>query len=81
MRLFYLKLWSEKKRPEQALREAQLAILDHPELCTKLARSRGPNFSQAVTLAESAAPRTLGKRANPRLWAAFVLSTASVGDE
>jgi CHAT domain-containing protein len=81
MRLFYRKLWVEKKRPERALREAQLAILDHPELCTELARSRGPNFSKAATLAESPAPRTVGKRTSPRLWAAFVISAASMNGE
>jgi CHAT domain-containing protein/tetratricopeptide (TPR) repeat protein len=81
MRLFYRKLWVEKKRPERALREAQLAILDHPELCSELARSRGPNFSKAVTLAESSTPRTVGKRTSPSLWAAFVLSTASLSSE
>jgi CHAT domain-containing protein len=73
MRVFYHKLWVEEKSPLAALREAQLALLRHPERIEQLAKTRGPDFGQVVKLVEGGhqAPQTT---ADPKLWAAFVLS-------
>jgi CHAT domain-containing protein/tetratricopeptide (TPR) repeat protein len=72
MRLFYHKLWNEKKPPAVALREAQLALLHHPEQIKTLA-TRGANFSKAGDLpATGTWPRA--STASPRLWAAFVIA-------
>ena len=67
MRLFYHRLWVEKKPPLQALREAQLWLYDHPERIAEVTRTRGL----------SKVPRTdrqAGGRAPTKLWASFVLS-------
>ena len=72
MRLFYHKLWNEKKPPAIALREAQLALLHHPEQVKSFA-TRGANFSKAGDLpATGTSPRA--STASPRLWAAFVIA-------
>jgi len=74
MRLFYYKLWAEKKSPAIALREAQLAILRNPEQTEMLATTRGPVFEKMVKLTDRQ-PRSSARRsASPRLWAAFILS-------
>ena len=73
MRLFYQKLWEERKSPAAVLREAQLALLHHPEQIQSLATTRGPNFSKATKLVEEA-NRETAKTASPRLWAAFVIA-------
>jgi CHAT domain-containing protein/Tfp pilus assembly protein PilF len=74
MRLFYHKLWAEKKSPAIALREAQLAILRNPDQTELLATTRGPVFEKMVKLTDRQ-PRSSARRsASPRLWAAFILS-------
>jgi CHAT domain-containing protein len=74
MRLFYYKLWAEKKSPAIALREAQLAILRNPDQTEMLATTRGPVFEKMVKLTDRQ-PRSSARRsASPRLWAAFILS-------
>jgi CHAT domain-containing protein len=74
MKLFYSKLWQEKKPPLEALREAQLTIYRNPDLIPQLARSRAPDFSTTVKLVESRRPDPTAKTASPRLWAAFVFA-------
>jgi CHAT domain-containing protein len=74
MRLFYHKLWVEKKSPATALREAQLEILRHPEQTELLATTRGPRFEETVKLTESQQRSGTRQSASPRLWAAFTLS-------
>src|SRR5262249_40434185 len=77
MAKFYHELWVNKKPPIEALREAQLTIYRHPELIPDLSGERGaPRLTEAVAVkpVESATARTAGKRADTRLWAAFVLS-------
>jgi len=79
MAKFYHELWVKKKEPITALREAQLTIYYHPERIPDLAGERGaPKFQAAVAAktAESGASATGEKRADTKLWAAFVLSGA-----
>src|SRR5262245_66614408 len=44
MGLFYRNLWVEKKAPLEALRQAQLYLLRHPEALPVLAKRRGESF-------------------------------------
>jgi CHAT domain-containing protein len=78
MSQFYHELRVNKRTPLAALREAQLTILRHPERVADLAGERGrPALEKAVKLGSAPAKRPgakKGKRAHPRLWAAFVLS-------
>jgi CHAT domain-containing protein/tetratricopeptide (TPR) repeat protein len=73
MRLFYHKLWNEKKPPATALREAQLALLHHPEQIKSFA-TRGPNFSKLADLPDGGIVKKGTLTASPRLWAAFVIA-------
>ncbi len=77
MKVFYHKLWMEKLSPLDALREAQLAILNHPENIDTLATSRGQEFVIAVNerKPKSSVPQNeRTRRGLPRLWAGFELS-------
>jgi tetratricopeptide (TPR) repeat protein/CHAT domain-containing protein len=76
MRLFYHKLWIEKKTPAAALREAQLALLHHPEQIESLATTRGPSFDHTVKLVDHGKRSPTAKTSSPRLWASFVISGA-----
>jgi CHAT domain-containing protein len=70
---FYHEMWVNKKPPIDALRVAQLTIYRHPELIPTLAGTRGrPELEKALRLPET--PPANGKRADTKLWAAFVLS-------
>src|SRR5258706_4492331 len=75
---FYHELWVNKKAPIEALREAQLTIYRHPERIPALAGERGrPDQEKAAKLGLAAAPNDPAaqtKRADTKLWAAFVLS-------
>lgn len=73
MRLFYHKLWNEKKPAAAALRESQLTLLHHPEQIKTLA-TRGPNFSKQADLPNGGKTRSRATTASPRLWAAFVIA-------
>jgi CHAT domain-containing protein len=80
MQQFYTNLWSKKMPKLEALRQAQLTVLNNPGLVVasraELAKHRGidekpeklPNGGQA------APPDTQPARSNPAHWAAFVLS-------
>jgi CHAT domain-containing protein len=78
MKLFYHKLWVESEPPLAALRGAQLALYRHPERIGTLAGARGPDFTQEVTIVEARdparTPNLPAARAEPWLWAGFVLS-------
>jgi CHAT domain-containing protein/tetratricopeptide (TPR) repeat protein len=81
MAIFYDQLWRLGKPPMDALRVAQLTLYHQPERIQELKQARGtPDFEKLVTRpvespgagapAGEAAPR----RADPKDWAAFVLS-------
>lgn len=72
MSRFYHALWIEKRPPLEALRQAQLTLLRHPERIDDLADRGRPDFAKTVRL--PAAPTTPTRRTPTRLWAAFVLS-------
>jgi len=75
MAKFYHELWVEKKEPLAALRAAQLTIYHHPELIPDLAGERGaPKAKEALSASPAKPPAA--KRADTKLWAAFVLSGA-----
>jgi CHAT domain-containing protein/tetratricopeptide (TPR) repeat protein len=77
MAKFYHELWINKKPPIAALREAQLTIYYHPELIPDLAGERGaPKLKEAVAVNSGRTPDVSPgvKRADTKLWAAFVLS-------
>ncbi len=79
MAQFYHELRASKKTPLQALRLAQLTIYRHPERIKDLAGLRGrPAREKAVKLGAAATAPGKAKegRAEPLLWAAFVLSGA-----
>ncbi|HLW66903.1 MAG TPA: CHAT domain-containing tetratricopeptide repeat protein [Gemmataceae bacterium] len=77
MAKFYHELWTNQKPPIEALREAQLTIYHHPELIPDLAGERGaPKLKEAVAV-KIGEPGNLvagSRRADTKLWAAFVLS-------
>src|SRR6202011_788454 len=75
MAKFYHELWINKKPPIEALREAQLTILHHPELIPDLAGERGaPRLKEAIAVKTTEKSLVARQRADSKLWAAFVLS-------
>ena len=83
MRLFYAQLWQEGKSTLEALRQAQLAIYRNPSKIKDWATlegeaftqaTRGPVLTPAKLPAAAAQDSEHGRRADPRTWAAFVLS-------
>jgi WD40 repeat protein/CHAT domain-containing protein len=76
MRLFYHKLWIEKKTPAIAFREAQQLILNNPDTIPDLAAARGAAMRTAVKLVSESAPSRSHKRSSPYLWAGFVISVS-----
>jgi CHAT domain-containing protein len=74
MRIFYHKLWAEKKSPATALREAQLCILNNPDQISTIASTRGPNFDKVVQHPDSGKKADGHKRSSPYLWAGFVIA-------
>jgi CHAT domain-containing protein/Tfp pilus assembly protein PilF len=75
MAKFYHELWINKKPPIEALREAQLTVYYHPELVPDLAGERGaPKLKEAVAIRAGSVSDEGKKRADTKLWAAFVLS-------
>jgi CHAT domain-containing protein len=74
MRLFYEKLWREQKSPAVALREAQLALLRHPQQIESLATTRGPNLDKTIKLIDHGQRTPTARTSGPRVWAAFMVS-------
>jgi CHAT domain-containing protein len=75
MAKFYHGLWQEGKTPLEALRQAQLTVLLHPERIEDLIDRSRPSAAKAIELppeAQSGAAKT--RRAPTRLWAGVVLS-------
>ncbi len=80
MEHFYTNLWSKKMPKLEALRQAQLTVLNDPGLVkarrAELAKQRGID-DKPEKLPEGgrvAAPSATATRSDPALWAAFVLS-------
>ena len=80
MEQFYTNLWSKKMPKLEALRQAQLTVLNNPGLVTarraELAKQRGID-EKPEKLPEGgqiAPPNAGATRSDPALWAAFVLS-------
>jgi CHAT domain-containing protein len=80
MEQFYANLWSKKMSKLEALRQAQLTVLNDPGLVTarrvELAKRRGID-EKPEKLPEDgkiAPPTARAPRRDPALWAAFVLS-------
>jgi CHAT domain-containing protein len=80
MEQFCTNLWSKKMPKLEALRQAQLTVLNNPGLVTarqaELAKQRGID-DKAEKLPEggrAAPPGVQAKRSDPALWAAFILS-------
>ncbi|MFI5460994.1 MAG: tetratricopeptide repeat protein [Isosphaerales bacterium] len=80
MEQFYTNLWSKKMPKLEALRQAQLTVLNDPGLVrargVELAKQRGidPNAVKLPDGGRVAPPDARAKRSDPALWAAFVLS-------
>jgi tetratricopeptide (TPR) repeat protein/CHAT domain-containing protein len=74
MRLFYHKLWADKKSPTVALREAQLWILNNPDQIPTLATVRGAKFDHIVQLPQGGKRPEVNKRSSPYFWAGFAVS-------
>lgn len=73
MKLFYYKLWKEKKKPIEALRESQLYLLRNPAQIDAIAKARGFGLDRPLTTPDGGT-RTSSTTADPRLWAAWILS-------
>jgi CHAT domain-containing protein len=85
---FYANLWTKKLPKLEALRQAQLAVLQHPDRVAKRADELRTELARRGVPAELLASRGLeskegegadsleaaSRRSHPALWAAFVLS-------
>ena len=70
MRQFYTNLWTHKMTRLEALRQAQLSMLDHYDLVSGEMRGLGTKPVKSSTQ-----PKTEGnQRLHPKFWAAFQLS-------
>jgi CHAT domain-containing protein len=86
MKVFYYKLWKEAKPPIEALRDAQLTIYRNPDLIDELADVEGEEVGEALrgprgpvlepVPIPKEGPSPVPRTADPRDWAAFVLSGA-----
>jgi CHAT domain-containing protein/tetratricopeptide (TPR) repeat protein len=79
MEQFYTNLWVKKMPKLEALRRAQLAVLNDPGLVTKrraelVKRGIGETPEKLPAGGSVAAPSVPRARSDPSLWAAFVLS-------
>jgi CHAT domain-containing protein len=75
MARFYHQLWTQKKPPLEALRQAQLEVYRHPG---RIAEWAGREFGGAeVPLPKGSGPEAKpGEHARTAQWAAFLLSGA-----
>ncbi len=80
MEQFYTNLWSKKMSKLEALRQAQLTVLNNPGLVrarqAELAKPRGIDEKpdKLPDGGQIAAPNAGATRSDPAFWAAFVLS-------
>jgi CHAT domain-containing protein len=72
MKQFYNNLWTKKLPKLEALRRAQLAVLNNPGLVEQK-RALGPKSAKVPDGGRPAPPPKAGTRSDPALWAAFVL--------
>jgi CHAT domain-containing protein len=73
MELLHTNLWRRKLSPLEALRQAQLAILDHPERVARR-RWKPPDRSLGAGQGELPLAGRSRRRRPPAWWAGFVLS-------
>jgi CHAT domain-containing protein len=76
MERFYANLWTKKLPKLEALREAQLAVLNDPGLVERrraAKRALGPKAENLPDGGRVAPAEGRGERSDPSLWAAFVL--------
>jgi CHAT domain-containing protein/Tfp pilus assembly protein PilF len=69
---FYANLWEKQMSREEALRQAQLSILNHPDDVARRRQALGSQSNQPAGTDKDAASTS-----HPALWAAFVLSGRS----
>jgi CHAT domain-containing protein len=69
---FYTNLWTKKLPRLEALRQAQLAVLNNPGLVEQ-ARGLGAKSEKLPEGGKVESPSGAGPRSDPALWAAFVL--------
>jgi CHAT domain-containing protein/Tfp pilus assembly protein PilF len=76
MKAFYYFLWTEQLPPAEALKNAQLRLLSHPELVELAERDRSPDFLNILKLPDTVEVKKerFKKKTSTRIWAAFVLS-------
>ncbi len=79
MEQFYTNLWDKKLPKLEALRLAQLAVLNDPGLVTKrraelAKRGIGETAVKLPPVGRIESPNGGATRSDPALWAAFVLS-------
>jgi CHAT domain-containing protein len=76
MEEFYTNLWQRKQRPPEALRLAQLAVLDHPERVVKRWKELAAKSQRSLGESLEKLPSGNGarRRSSPDWWAGFVLS-------
>jgi CHAT domain-containing protein len=72
MKQFYTNLWTKKQPQLEALRQAQLAVLNNPGLVEQ-ARGLGPKAEPLPNKGQVVPPGGSAARGDPALWAAFVL--------
>jgi CHAT domain-containing protein len=72
MKQFYTNLWTKKLPRLEALRQAQLAVLNNPGLVEQ-ARGLGAKAEKLPEEGRVEPPSGAGRRSDPALWAAFVL--------
>jgi CHAT domain-containing protein/Tfp pilus assembly protein PilF len=72
MKQFYTNLWTKKLPKLEALRQAQLRVLNNPGLVDH-ERGLGPNAGPLPDGGQRVPPPGTAARSDPALWAAFVL--------
>jgi CHAT domain-containing protein len=72
MKQFYTNLWTKKLPRLEALRQAQLAVLNNPGLVEQ-ERGLGPESKPLPNGGQVVPPGGAAARSDPALWAAFVL--------
>ncbi len=74
MAAFYRNLWDRQLSPIEALRHAQLELYHHPERISTLAKGVRAGFNRVPSVGTEEVRPTLGNKAHPKKWAAFILS-------
>jgi CHAT domain-containing protein len=79
MEEFYTNLWKRQLSPPEALRSAQLAVLDHPERVQRRWQELAARNPRGLGALPATLPSGKGarRRSPPAWWAGFVLSSAN----